>query len=52
MAFFSKLFGDPNKKILEKLEEQVSLVNRLEKNLLDLSDEELKQKVRERVFPL
>jgi len=40
----SKIFGDPNKRFLKKLEPLIESINRQEKPLEKLSDEELKEK--------
>ena len=44
MSFLDKLFGDPNKKALRKLELIVSKVNAKEEKIKALSDDELKAK--------
>ncbi len=44
MPMLSKIFGDPNKRFLKKLELLVESVNKQEKALEKLSDEELKEK--------
>lgn len=47
MNFLDKLFGDPNKKALKKLELIVSMVNAEEEKTKALSDDELKAKTLE-----
>ncbi len=44
MSFLATLFGDPNKKIIEKLKPIVQRINALEEQLTSLSDEELRGK--------
>ncbi|MBU1119137.1 preprotein translocase subunit SecA [Patescibacteria group bacterium] len=46
MSFFHKIFGDPNKKTLGKLTEAVGEINALEPQVQNLSDDEIKQKIR------
>ena len=43
MALFSKLFGDPNEKQIERLEKIVATVNEREDTVSKLSDEDLKK---------
>jgi len=47
MAILAKIFGDPNKKVLEKLQPIVDKINGLEKNFEGFSREELKNKTEE-----
>jgi preprotein translocase subunit SecA len=47
MSIFSKLFGDPNQKILDKLQPIVEEINQLEPEIKKLSDEGLKTKTDE-----
>lgn len=47
MSIFSKITGDPNEKVLKKLEPLVSQINELEKDIEKLSDSELKEKTSE-----
>lgn len=42
MSLITKLFGDPNKKIIEGLRPAIERINALEKNVSSMSDEELK----------
>ncbi|MFH1253385.1 MAG: preprotein translocase subunit SecA [Candidatus Uhrbacteria bacterium] len=44
MNFFSLIFGDPNKKVLAKLQDQVTQINSFESVMKELSSEELKGK--------
>jgi len=44
MSFINKIFGDPNKKVLNSLQKQVEVVNNLEKEYQKLTDKELKEK--------
>ncbi len=44
MAFLSSLFGDANKRYIKSLEPIIKKINDLEKDLVALSDEELKNK--------
>ena len=44
MSIFSKIFGDPNQKELDKLQPLVERINELEKKVAQLSEEELKNK--------
>lgn len=44
MSIFTKLFGDPNKRILDKLQPTVDEINNLEPKFEKLSDEALKSK--------
>jgi preprotein translocase subunit SecA len=46
MAFFSKIFGS-NEREIKKLQPTVEAINALEKNMMALSDEDLKDKVKE-----
>lgn len=43
----AKIFGDPNKKVLEKLQPLVEKINNLEKKFEGFSDEDLKNKTQE-----
>lgn len=47
MRFFKKIFGDPNKKTIDKLKPIVQEINDLESGYKKLSDSELKEKTRE-----
>jgi len=47
MNFLDKIFGDPNKKALKKLESIVARVNAAEDGVKDLSDDDLKNKTQE-----
>lgn len=47
MSFLNKIFGDPNKKVLNNLESQVAVVNDFEKEYQKLTDKELKAKTEE-----
>ena len=47
MSFFEKIFGDPNKKVLQKMQPIVEHVNNLEKDFQDLDDAALKNKTQE-----
>ena len=47
MSFLNKIFGDPNKKVLNSLQKQVEVINELEKNYQKLTDKELKEKTAE-----
>lgn len=47
MSIFSKITGDPNEKVLKKLEPLVAQINELEKDIEKLSDSELKEKTSE-----
>jgi preprotein translocase subunit SecA len=52
MSFLEKIFGDPNKKIIEKIEPTIRLINDLEPKFESFSIEELKEqttKFRERL---
>jgi preprotein translocase subunit SecA len=52
MSIFSKLFGDPNKKVLAEMQSEVEKINALEPQISALSDEELKKqtaKLKERL---
>ena len=42
MSFFTTIFGDPNKKIIDKLQAKVSRINELESTFESFSFEELK----------
>ena len=44
MSLVHHLFGDPNKKYLKRIQPFVDQINQLEKKLVGLSDEELKEK--------
>ncbi|MDZ4229856.1 MAG: preprotein translocase subunit SecA, partial [Candidatus Veblenbacteria bacterium] len=44
MAFLEKLFGDPNKRVVTKLQPLVERINALEPDIQKLSDDELKVK--------
>ncbi len=44
MAILEKIFGDPNKKYLKKIEPLVKKINSLEKKFENFSDEKLKEK--------
>ena len=46
MNFFN-LFGDPNKKYLEKLQPTINKINNLESQFQDFSIEKLKEKTNE-----
>jgi len=46
-SFFSKIFGDPQERIVDKLRPTVVKINELEKGLEKLSDEELKERMSE-----
>jgi len=47
MGFWENIFGDPNKKEIDKLKPIVALINSLEPDFEKLSDEELKNKTKE-----
>ncbi|MBI5465778.1 MAG: preprotein translocase subunit SecA [Candidatus Kerfeldbacteria bacterium] len=47
MSFLEKLFGDPNARVVKKLEPQVQRINELEPKIRALSDEALRQKTQE-----
>ncbi|MBP9822488.1 MAG: preprotein translocase subunit SecA [Candidatus Pacebacteria bacterium] len=47
MAFLSNLFGDANKRYIKSLEPIISKINELEKDLVGLSDAQLKEKTTE-----
>ena len=47
MSILTKILGDPNKKVLNKLRPIVEKINNLEPELEKLSDEELKEKTNE-----
>ena len=44
MSILTKIFGDPNKKVLAKIQPLIEQINLLEKDIEKLSDEELKNK--------
>ena len=44
MSIFSKLFGDPNQKILQQLQTVVLQINSFEQSISQLTDQELKDK--------
>jgi len=45
MSFLSKIFGDPNKKIISGLEEKVSVINGLEKEYEKFSDDKIRNEI-------
>ncbi|MCK5416565.1 preprotein translocase subunit SecA [Candidatus Parcubacteria bacterium] len=47
MSIFNKIFGDPNEKIVKKLQPIVDEINGFEEKLKKMSDEELKDKTEE-----
>jgi preprotein translocase subunit SecA len=47
MSIFEKIFGDPNEKILKKIQPTVDEINSFEESVKKLSDDELKQKTEE-----
>jgi preprotein translocase subunit SecA len=47
MSWITKLFGDPNAKIIAKLREEVTKINSLESLISNLSDDDLKAKTKE-----
>ncbi|MCX6740384.1 MAG: preprotein translocase subunit SecA [Candidatus Parcubacteria bacterium] len=47
MSILAKLFGDPNKRVIAKLQPIVDQINALEAKIVKLSDEELKNKTSE-----
>ena len=47
MAFLSSIFGDANKRYITSLEPTIKKINDLEKDLMGLSDEQLKEKTAE-----
>ncbi|MBU1149029.1 hypothetical protein KKI23_02970, partial [Patescibacteria group bacterium] len=47
MALFSKIFGDPNKKELAKLQPLLDKINGLEKHFSGVSQENLRKKTAE-----
>ena len=47
MSFLTKIIGDPNERFLKKLKPIVEEINKLEKKIEKLSDEELKNKTKE-----
>lgn len=47
MSILNKIFGDPNKKVLDKIQPLVDQINNLEKDFTGLSDEQLKNKIQE-----
>jgi preprotein translocase subunit SecA len=47
MSLISKLFGDPNEKVLKRIQPFVDAVNALEPSIQTLTDEQLKQKTTE-----
>ena len=47
MPFLDKLFGDPNKRVVVRLEPLVERINALESEIQKLSDDELKAKTSE-----
>ncbi len=52
MSIFTKIFGDPNKKVLAEMQAEVEKINALEPQISALSDEELKNqtiKLKERL---
>ncbi|MFA5029279.1 MAG: preprotein translocase subunit SecA [Patescibacteria group bacterium] len=52
MSIFSKIFGDPNKKVVVEMQAVIEEINKLEAQLEKLSDEELKgqtQKLKEQL---
>ena len=44
MSIFSKLFGDPNQKVLQQLQSTVLQINSFEQSISQLTDQELKDK--------
>jgi len=44
MSLLTKIFGDPNKRVLDKIQPLVEQINSLEKEIAKLSDEDLKNK--------
>lgn len=47
MSFITKIFGDPNAKVVKTLEPLVKKINSFEEKFISLSDEELKNKTSE-----
>ncbi len=47
MSLITKIFGDPNKKVIDKIQPFVDQINALEKDFENLSDEQLKAKTQE-----
>ncbi len=47
MGFFDKIFGDPNKKELDKLEPIVAIINNLEDEYIKFTDDQLRNKTKE-----
>ena len=47
MSILTKIFGDPNKRVLAKIQPLVEQINALEKEIAKLSDEALKNKTQE-----
>ncbi len=47
VSFLTKIFGDPNKKVIQSLEPIVSKINSLEKEISRLSEQEMKAKTRQ-----
>ena len=44
MSFLSKIFGDPNAKVISEVKPLVEAINSFESKLLGLTDEQLKAK--------
>ncbi len=47
MSIFTKIFGDPNEKVIKQMQPIVDEINKLEEKIKPLSDAELKAKTRE-----
>ncbi|OGY42204.1 MAG: preprotein translocase subunit SecA [Candidatus Buchananbacteria bacterium RBG_13_39_9] len=47
MSILTKIFGDPNKKVLAQIQPQIAQINALEGEFSKLSDEQLKSKTQE-----
>ncbi|MCX6744316.1 MAG: preprotein translocase subunit SecA [Candidatus Parcubacteria bacterium] len=47
MSILTKIFGDPNKRVIDKIQPIVGQINSLEPEIIKLSDEELKNKTKE-----
>ena len=46
MTFFKKIFGDPNKKVIEGIHKTVETINGLEEEYEKYSDKEIKEKAK------
>ncbi|MFA5188963.1 MAG: preprotein translocase subunit SecA [Patescibacteria group bacterium] len=47
MSILTKIFGDPNKRVLDKIQPLIEQINSLENEMIKLSDEGLKNKTQE-----